>query len=186
MRHLNAGIWNSFANPITTNSQESISHTDLISGYTDLVEQRVQDGWQPYLITFMFKRLPGNKSSVIKQMRDEIERVYATLVTRVVRKPRSPKSADRLPVLIGFADLPVPKREKKQLREIALNDGLHYHGILLLPGSSRLRTGLAFHFMKYRRLYVGHGSRLDRLHLHQIESDPGYVVRYAFKALEER
>ena len=113
MRHLNAGIWNSFANPITTNSQESISHTDLISGYTDLVEQRVQDGWQPYLITFMFKRLPGNKSSVIKQMRDEIERVYATLVTRVVRKPRSPKSADRLPVLIGFADLaPCPSGKR--------------------------------------------------------------------------
>ena len=61
---------------------------------------------------------------------------------------------------------------------------MHYHGILLLPGSSRLRTGLAFHFMKYRRLYAGHGSRLDRLHLHQIESDPGYVVRYAFKALK--
>ena len=165
MRHLNAGIWNSFANPIATNSQESISHTDLISGYTDLVEQRVQDGWQPYLITFMFKRLPGNKSSVIKQMRDEIERVYATLVTRVVRKPRSPKSADRLPVLIGFADLPVPKREK----EAAQGDRAERRAALPRhPVDARAVLGygraLPFHFMKYRRLYVGHGSRLDRLH----------------------
>jgi hypothetical protein len=185
MRHLNAGIWNSFANPIATNSQESISHTDLINGYADLVEQRVQDGWQPHLITFMFNQLPGSRSSVIKQTRDEIERVYATLVTRVVRKPRSPKSADRLPVLIGFADLPVPKRERRQLREITLNDGLHYHGILLMPARSRLRTGLAFHFMKYHRLYVGNGSRLDRLHVLKIKTDPGYVVRYALKALEK-
>ena len=68
MRHLNAGIWNSFANPFATNSQESISHTDLIIGYTELIQQRVQDGWQPYLITFMFKRLPGNRSCVINQM----------------------------------------------------------------------------------------------------------------------
>lgn len=184
MRHLNAGIWNSFANPIATNSQESTSHTDLISGYTDLIEQRVQDGWQPYLITFMFKRLHGNRSRIINQMRDEIERVYATLVTRVVRKPRSPKSADRLPVFVGFADLPVAKRERKQLREVTLNDGLHYHGILLMPGRSRLRTGLAFHFMKYHRQYLRDRSRLDRLHVRPIDTDPGYVVRYTLKALE--
>jgi hypothetical protein len=184
MRHLEACIWNSFANPIAANSQESISHTDLIIGYTELIKQRVQDGWRPYLITFMFNQLPGSPSAVIKQMQDEVDRVYATFVTRVVRKPRSPQSADRLPVFVGYADLPVPKREKKELRSITLNDGLHYHGILLMPAQSRMRTGLAFHFMKYHRLYLKDRSRLDRLHVRPIDTDPGYVVRYALKALE--
>jgi hypothetical protein len=157
---------------------------DLIGGYTELIEQRVQHGYRPYLITFMFNQLPGSPSAVIKQMQDEVERVYATLVTRVVRKPRSPQSADRLPVFVGFADLPVAKREKKQLQEVALNGGLHYHGILLMPAQSRLRTGLPFHFMKYRRLYLRDRSRLDRLHVRPIDTDTGYVMRYALKALE--
>jgi hypothetical protein len=177
MRHSEAGIWNPFATDTT-------SHKELIIGYTDLINQRVLYGWQPYLMTFMFNQLPGSPSAVIKQMQGEVERVYATLVTRVVRKPRSPRSADRLPVLIGFADLPVAKREKKQLREVTLNDGLHYHGILLMPARSRMRTGLAFHFMKYHRLYLRDRSRLDRLHVCPIDTDTGYVMRYALKALE--
>jgi hypothetical protein len=177
MRHSEAGIWNPFA-------KDTISHKELTIGYTELINQRVQDGYRPYLITFMFSQLPGSPSAVIKQMQDEVERVYATLVTRVVRKPRSPRSADRLPVFVGFADLPVAKREKKQLQEVALNDGLHHHGILLMPARSRLRTGLAFHFMKYHRLYLKDRSRLDRLHVRQIDTDPAYVVGYALKAFE--
>ena len=180
MRHSEAGIWNSFA----SNHGNATRNQDLIIGYTELIQQRVQDGWRPYLITFMFNQLPGSPSAVVKQMHGEVERVYATFVTRVVRKPRSPQSADRLPVLIGFADLPVAKRERKQLREVALNDGLHYHGILLMPAQSRMRTGLAFHFMKYHRLYLKDRSRLDRLHVRPIDTDPGYVVRYTLKALE--
>ena len=147
MRHLNAGIWNSFANPIATNSQESTS--------TYRSDQRLH---RPYRTTGP-RRLAAvshhvhvqatarQQIAIINQMTDEIERVYATLVTRVVRKPRSPKSADRLPVFVGFADLPVAKRERKQLREVTLNDGLHYHGILLMPGRSRLRNGrrVSFH-----------------------------------------
>ena len=180
MRHAEAGIWNSFA----TSQGNATRNQELIIGYTDLINQRVQDGWRPYLITFMFNQLPGSASAVVKQMQGEVERVYATFVTRVVRKPRSPQSADRLPVFVGFADLPVAKRETGKLREITLNDGLHYHGILLMPAQSRVRTGLAFHFMKYHRLYLRKRSRLDRLHVRPIDTDPGYVVRYAFKALE--
>lgn len=177
MRHSEAGIW-------ISSTSDTISHKDLTIGYAQLIQQRVQDGWLPHLITFMFSQLPGSPSAVVKQMQDEVERVYATLVTRVVRKPRSPQSADRLPVFVGFADLPVARREKKQLREITLNDGLHYQGILLMPAQSRLRTGLAFHFMKYHRLYLKDRSRLDRLHVRPIDTDPGYVVRYTLKALE--
>jgi hypothetical protein len=184
MRRLRDRICNSFAANQSATSSTTNSYPNLIIGYAELIQQRIREGWQPYLITFMFNRLPGNQAAVIKQMQDEVERVYATLVTRVVRKPRSPKSADRLPVFIGFADRPVPKRERKQLREIALNGGLHYHGILLMPARSRLRTGLAFHFMKYQRLYLRDRSRLDRIHVLAIESDPCYVVRYALKALE--
>jgi hypothetical protein len=38
--------------------------------------------------------------------------------------------------------------------------------------------------MKYDRLYLRDRSTLDRIHVIPIDTDPGYVVRYALKALE--
>ena len=80
-------------------------------GYTQLVTDRVRSGWSCNLVTFLFSQLPGPRPAVVNRMKDEVHRVYATLLTRVHRKPRA-ASTDELPVLIGVLDLPVHKHNK--------------------------------------------------------------------------
>jgi hypothetical protein len=155
---------------------------EMLAGYVQLVEDRVQQGFQPSLITFMFRQLAGSPQAVIRQMRDEVERVFATFLTRVVRDPRSPRSVGRLPVLIACADLPVAKREKRALREVTINGGLHYAGVLLVPPQSRLRVTAQQHFAERAELYLGGRRRLDRIDVRPVESDPARVVDYVMKS----
>jgi hypothetical protein len=154
----------------------------MLAGYIQLVEDRVRQGYQPSLITFMFRQLPGSPQAIIRQMRDEVERVFATFLTRVVRDPRSPRSVGRLPVLIASADLPVAKKEKRALREVTINSGLHFAGVLLVPSQSRLRVTAQQHFAERAELYLGGRRRLDRIDVRPVESDPPRVVDYVMKA----
>src|SRR6185369_14550322 len=85
------------------------ANRQLVDGYTQLVIDRVNDGWSCHLLTALFSQLPGPRNAVIQQMRDELHRVYSTFLTRTHRKPRT-ASPDELPVLIGAPDLQVYKR----------------------------------------------------------------------------
>ena len=72
----------------------------MLDGYTELVTDRGRAGWSCHLVTILFSQLPGPRSAVIARMRDEVQRVYSTLLTRVHRKPRK-ATADELPVLVA-------------------------------------------------------------------------------------
>lgn len=86
----------------------------LVDGYAQLVIDRVDCGWSCHLMTFPFSQLPGPRGAVIQAMKDELQRVYSTFVTRTNRKPRT-ASPDELPILIGTADLQVYKRDPASL-----------------------------------------------------------------------
>ena len=109
------------------------SRLELIYGYQNWIQDYINQGWRPYEISFMFHQLPGKQSSVLGQMRREIERVYSRLLTRFDRNPRSPAGFNRLPRMILFPDLPVFKWKKKSIRDVSINEGLHYSGIALTP-----------------------------------------------------
>jgi hypothetical protein len=81
----------------------SQAKADLVDGYTQLVTDRVRDGWSCSLVTFLFSQLRGPRTAIISRMKDEVQRVYSTLLTRVHRKPRI-ASTDELPVLIGAVE----------------------------------------------------------------------------------
>jgi hypothetical protein len=155
---------------------------EVLAGYVQLVENRVRQGYEPSLITFMFRQLPGPPQAIIRQMRDEVERVFATLLTRVVRDPCSPRSVGKLPVLIACADLPVAKRDKRTLREVTINGGLHFAGVLLVPAQSRLRVTAQQHFSERAELYLRGRRRIDRIDVRPVETDPARVVDYVMKA----
>jgi hypothetical protein len=159
-------------------------HNDLLSGYGELVERWISQGWRAYLVTFMFKPLPGSRRGLLVQMQDEVARFYSTLVTRIVRRPAATSSASMLPILIACADLPVRKNRREHRPGAEINGGLHYNGVLLIPPTSRLRTSLEFHVsLKHRRLYQER-ARLERIHLTEITRRPGHVVDYVFKTVK--
>src|SRR4051794_17892172 len=94
-----------------------------ITGYTDLAKQSLDRGYQGYLMTLMFNQLPGNDRQKNNQMQSQTEGLFASLLTRIIRRPRH--SLDH-PKLIGCPDWPVSKHDKMQLSDIITNGGLHY------------------------------------------------------------
>jgi hypothetical protein len=114
-------------------------------------------------------------------MRDEVERVYSTLVTRVHRKPKTAPT-NELPVFIGAADFPVFKRDRSTIPDVFCNGGLHVHVLVLIPPGSRLKVPLADHLDEKRDLYAGAGS-IQRIHVEPVIRDEARVVDYVFKTI---
>src|SRR5215210_2655923 len=109
---------------------------ELSDALTDMVMNYIDRGWQPYLITFMFRHLGEPSQSVNRQMEREVERVYATVLPRVVRKPQSDLQHGNLPVGLAGPDYPVPKHGKQDLQAVTINDGRHVQAIELKPPGS--------------------------------------------------
>lgn len=156
----------------------------IISGYASMVKERTDEGWNGYLLTFMFNAIGGSEPSVTQQMLADVERVYRTSLTRIVRNPTSGSQAGNLPIWLTFPDYPVFKWEKEPLSDVALNDGLHIGGIALLPPVNRLEYGLDDHFLNNRRLYVRRGSPLQRVQAKLIIQTPEQAADYTLKALK--
>jgi hypothetical protein len=172
-----ASIQSDYWSPIGSHAK-----ADLVDGYIQLVTDRVRSGWSCNLVTFLFSQLPGPRPAVINRMKDEVQRVYSTLLTRVHRKPRT-ASTEELPVLIGAMDLPVYKRDKASGPMILCNGGLHVHALLLMPPTSRLKGSLADHFREKQGLYVGSGRPALRIDVRPVVSDHGRVVDYVLKTV---
>src|SRR6266404_8718730 len=177
---------NSICQNIDQSKDCSVS-TELSTAYSKWIQQYIDKyGWNPFLMTFMFKPLKGNQEAIMQQMNDEVDRVYSTFITRVVRKPNSvyQKYLYSRPLLIAVPDRPVPKHAKQRLKDVTINNGRHMHGILVVPWDCRLKRDVRDHFEKYKALYVK--NRLLRLDVRPIHSALGDVVDYAFKSVKSR
>jgi hypothetical protein len=115
-------------------------------------------------------------------MKDEVHRIYSTLLTRVHRKPRTAPT-DELPVLIGAMDLPVYKRDRESGPMVLCNGGLHVHALMLMPPTTRLKSSLADHFREKQDLYIGSSRPSLRIDVRPVVSDHGRVVDYALKTV---
>lgn len=124
-----------------------------LAAYSDMVTERQRLGYSAHLLTIMFHQLQGPEHIVKRQMLDEVDRIYRTFVTNVVKKPKT-APIDRLPILIGSLDLPVFKKKRKKGQRVLCNNGLHFNGLLMIPPVSRLREQLADHFRKHRKWYL--------------------------------
>ena len=154
----------------------------LVRGYTEMVTDRIDDGWTCNLVTFLFSQRPGRRPAVISQMKDEIQRVYSTLVTRVHRKPRT-ASPDDLPLMIAAADLPVHKRDRSSSPTVLCNGGLHFHAVLLIPLRSRLDGSFEDHFRSNQAMYCGKRRAISAIHVEQVTGDHERVVDYVLKTV---
>jgi hypothetical protein len=119
-------------------------------------------------------------------MEDEIERVYATLARHIVHNPRSPSQRRKLPKLLAFPDYPSGKMEPFRMEDVTINDGLHYHGIVLIPIETRLRITLPMFIEKNYKHLVKFGGPIRRIHCESVDHTPKAAAGYAFKAFEWR
>ena len=162
----------------------NVNAKEIIAAYAEMARQRVDVGWTPYLMTFMFRSLDGSPASIARQMERAVEEVYSRFVTRVVRYPHKPSAVGRLPVWICCPDYPIFKRQKQSLADVTVNDGRHVHAVALQPLVARRPIDLADYFMSDDDggLYVTPDRpvlRIDvRLTTHNLEN----VVDYACKS----
>lgn len=158
-----------------------LSKLEINLAYGRWAERLVAQGWSPYLLTFMFHQLGGSPAGIAQQMEREVERIYATLLPRVVRKPTAPSSFGKHPVWFCCHDRPVHKHEKQSLCDVAVNDGQHVHAAAFQPPWSRLREELGTHFEAERGLYIRPRLPLLRIHVQPITRRVRYAVDYVRK-----
>jgi hypothetical protein len=164
----------------------------LQSAYQDWIHQILNGEWNQMLwhgsqVTFMFNHISGSFNRKCEVMEEEIDRVYRTLVPQVERFPRSPAGSRRLPLLIAFPDYPRKRVESGSMLDVTINDGLHFHGIILVNIDSRLKVRLDTHIKDHCNRYVRPGDTLRRIHVQPIhEPTVKRVVGYGFKSLEWR
>lgn len=158
---------------------------EVYRAYQDWALQKINEGWAPYLLTFMYKQLAGSPSSISSQMDDEVCRCYALLLSRIARNPHAAVNKGRLPLWIVCSDWPVSKAQKDNFRDLHVNDGEHRHAIALVPPNSRL-TSLDDFIDQEQWRFSGEGKRLFRLHCEPITETPEKAIGYVLKSLKRR
>ena len=135
-----------------------------------------------YLLTFMFHKIMAGGYAVRAAMYREVERIYATLLTRIVREPRKASPTD-LPLWIVCPDFPVPKSKKLNLAVVTVNDGQHLHALALIPPSSRLHRPFDAEVRRNQGLLTGNGTNTMRVDAVHVVNQHRYVADYGLKAL---
>src|SRR5689334_12078003 len=135
----------------------------IIKGFKKMITRKMKrDGWDAYLLSFMFHPVPGATTTKLQIMGEAIYRFYATFLTRVVRNPNSIYQLSQRPLFFAAPDYPVPKHQKQRLSDVSINNGLHMHGLLVVPWDCRLRQDVTDHVRQRRSLYLK--SPLRRIH----------------------
>jgi hypothetical protein len=163
----------------------SIDVSQYIEGLCQLVEDHINRGFEPYMITFMFKLAMLNGR--FQQMGNEVNRVYSRFLTECVRCPWSKHNVHNRPVLIACPDWPVRKRYRQDQIKMLPWEGAHWNGILLVPPKNRLTVGVKDHFETVnRRGYVRPEMPLSRIHVEHISYQPQLATEYVLKSLTRR
>jgi hypothetical protein len=111
---------------------------------------------------------------------------YGRLAKASVPKADQPIWSKFLPKVILAPDFPVPKKSKKQtVRDVTINDGLHWHGLILVnPLAPKLPGNLDVHINENLRKYLVGSIRT--IGVESITHDPVYVTGYGMKGLKRR
>jgi hypothetical protein len=157
----------------------------LLKAYGTMVRDRLEHGWHGYFLSFMFSHIPGSDASRLLEMKKQLRWFYGRLAKASVPKASSPEWTEFLPKIVLAPDLPVPKHSKQNLRDVTINDGLHWHGLVLVnPFAPKLQTSLDHHIKANLRKYlVGSIREIDVI---PITHTPEYITGYGLKSLKSR
>jgi len=155
--------------------------SNIIGAYGEWFKQHLDLGWDGYFITIMFHNIIGSIETRVQVMKKEIYKLYGRVATRTVRNPRSGSRVHLLPKAIFVPDVPAYKQSKYNLRDVTVNDGIHFHGVMVVNKQARFKEPLHL-FMTDPRFYVG--TKICRVHVEPITSEVVFVTDYAGKAIK--
>lgn len=164
---------------------------EYVGSLTQIVLDRVGQGHSVDLVTMMPTKVSRNKGLIPTLVHGPVTRIYGRLISRVIRRPRasSATSKNLLPILIGCADFPVFKKQPIKGAGIDPNvdGGVHYHGLLVIPPSTRLKGQSAQeHFAKEDEFYR-RDTGIARIDVRPVPpADIKKTLRYCLKAICRR
>jgi hypothetical protein len=158
---------------------------EIIEAYGQLVKDKLSSGdWEGYMLSVMFNPLPGSPAVTIKCMHQATTALFSKLVTRTVRRPNTRKGKTKTPIGIFFMDIPDGLRVL-DTRDVLVNDGVHMHGIIMVPTTSRLKEPLDVHFAKNKSLYQV-GTSIHHIDVRSINYASDQATSYSGKAVSKR
>lgn len=135
-----------------------------------------------YIISIMFRNIQGNEDFILHRMEIETNDLCRKLITRMNRKPNSSKRKHYNPQFVIYPDIPVIKSSKKSsIKEIAVNNGLHFQGISAIPKSCRLKEDIKTHFSNNKDLYAPKNGPIERVHFELINKTHSTAIKYVLK-----
>jgi hypothetical protein len=159
----------------------SITMVQIIKSYQNWIEKLQADGHSIWFGTVQFNHLGSGRPKNIRIMQREVQWLYITLLTNIIRDPNRTKSI--LPILIGCPDSPVPKHTSThRLADVVPNDGMHFHFILAVPPVNRLIIPLDTHIQQNMHIYRGKHGKISKFDLRQFsKTRDGRVADYLLK-----
>ena len=110
---------------------------------------------------------------------------YGRLAKASVPKASSSEWSEFLPKVVLAPDFPVPKRSKSNLRDVTINNGLHWHGLMLVnPLAPKIQEPLDLHIRQNPRKYLAGSIR--EIDVKRITYTPEYLTGYGLKSLKNR
>jgi hypothetical protein len=157
----------------------------LLQAYGQWVHDHMDHGGHGYFLSFMFSQIPGSDVSRILEMKKHLGWFYGRLAKASVPKASSPEWSEFLPKVVLAPDVPVPKRSKSKLRDVTINDGLHWHGLMLVnPLAPKIQEPLDLHIRQNRRKYLVGSIR--EIGIIPITYTPEYLTGFGLKSLKNR
>ena len=158
-----------------------------VHAYAKWIEELLENGWNAFILTIMFRQLAGSTALIRSQMMQEAERIIWWLSEDMVRNPWSEIGRKKLPRVFYSLDWPVYKRDKKLSKQIIrANNGLHVQGILLKRKSTLLRQSLLSYVAEYQDHLRGKHNKVDVIDVKPIDRTPRVAGEYVLKAYQRR
>ncbi len=118
------------------------------------IDGKLDEGWEGYLITLMFKEIRGSEATKIEVMGRELERVCTLPFSPTCFVGQRRHQQREAPNPHRRTGLPGRQAPEVSLKEILTNDGLHFHGALLIHPDRRLKESVQDYFDTNMHVYV--------------------------------
>jgi hypothetical protein len=155
----------------------------LLQAYGQWVHDHMAYGWHGYLLSFMFCQIHDSDDGRMLEMKKHLGWLYGRLDKASVPNASHSEWGPFLPKAVLAPDLPVPKNSKQNLRDVTMNNGIHWHGLVLVnPLAPKLHGPLDVHINENLGKYLVGSIRT--IGVGPITHDPEYVTEYGMKGLK--
>ena len=196
--HMRSYVWNE--------NDTKAERERQAQAYAEWIEEYLKEGWNPFLVTILFRQLSGKEARLETQMLDrprysgstrdfrirsqmleEAERIIWWMSTDMVRNPWSEAGWEKLPRFFYSLDWPVNKRDRLFAKRIMnVNDGVHIQGILLKRKSTLLGQRFVDYVRENQKHLLGEFGKVDEIHVKPIVRTPQVAAKYILKAYQRR